>query len=116
MRTGIDPTVDFAFKRVFSKENEALLVHFLNAVLDPEPSHRIVSIETLSTVNDRHTEDDKLTVVDLRVRDSQGRRIIVEMQLVVTAAFRERSSITDAGTMPTSFRTGTTTRPSCRRS
>lgn len=90
MRTGIDPTVDYAFKRVFSKENEALLVHFLNAVLEPGPEHRIVSIDLLTTVNDRHTEDDKLTVVDLKVRDSAGRRIIIEMQLAVTRAFRER--------------------------
>jgi predicted transposase/invertase (TIGR01784 family) len=90
VRTGIDPTVDYAFKRVFSKENEALLVHFLNAVLEPPHEHRIVSIDVLATVNDRHVEDDKLTVVDLKVRDSAGRRIIIEMQLAVTRAFRER--------------------------
>lgn len=91
MRTGIDPTVDYAFKRVFAtEENAPLLIHFLNAVLEPEPSKRIVAIELLTTVNDRQTADDKVTLVDLRVRDSAGRHYIIEMQLVVTQAFRER--------------------------
>ena len=90
MRTGIDPTVDYAFKRVFSKENEALLIHFLNAILQPDSSRQIAGIDLITTVNDRHTEDDKLTIVDLKVRDTEGRRIIIEMQLAVTRAFRER--------------------------
>lgn len=91
MRTGIDPTVDYAFKRVFAtEENAPLLIHFLNAVLDPEPSKRVAAIDLLTTINDRQTADDKVTLVDLRVRDSSGRHFIIEMQLVVTQAFRER--------------------------
>lgn len=32
--TGIDPTVDFVFKRLFgTEENRDLLIHFLNSVL-----------------------------------------------------------------------------------
>ena len=54
MRTGIDPTVDYAFKRVFAtEENAPLLIHFLNAVLDPEPSKRVAAIDLLTTINDK---------------------------------------------------------------
>ena len=44
MLLGIDPKVDYAFKRVFGDERNAdILIHFLNAVLRlPVP---IVSIE-----------------------------------------------------------------------
>src|SRR5207249_4888715 len=91
MRTGIDPTVDFAFKRLFgTDENAPLLIHFLNAVLGGEGDRRILSVEFLTPIHDREADKDKLVIVDVRARDQTGRQIIVEMQVVVPKAFQER--------------------------
>jgi predicted transposase/invertase (TIGR01784 family) len=59
MILGIDPKVDFAFKRVFGDPRNAdILIHFLNAILRlPEP---IVSIEIMNPFSDKDFSDDKL--------------------------------------------------------
>lgn len=89
--TGIIPTVDFVFKRLFATEaNRDLLIHFLNGVTQFPEGHRIVSIEFVDPIAKRLAESDKLTIVDILVRDQSGRPIIIEMQMIVGAAFRER--------------------------
>jgi PD-(D/E)XK nuclease family transposase len=41
MIPGIDPRVDYAFKRVFGTEaNVPILIDFLHAILDPMPRRR----------------------------------------------------------------------------
>jgi hypothetical protein len=48
MVPGIDPKVDYAFKRLFGREaNQALAIHLLNAVLAP-PLERVVDLELLN--------------------------------------------------------------------
>jgi len=90
-QTGIVPTVDFVFKRLFAtEENAGILIHFLNGVLQFPESKRIRRIEFVTPVQDRETEDDKLTVVDVRVRDQSDRLLIIEMQVIITKAFCER--------------------------
>ena len=59
MPLGIDPTVDYAFKRLFADPaNKDLLIHLLNAVLDPSPP--IVDVEILNPFNEKDYADDKL--------------------------------------------------------
>lgn len=89
--TGIIPTVDFVFKRLFATEaNRELLIHFLNGVTQFPEGHRIVSVEFIDPTAKRSSESDKLTIVDILVRDQAGRSIIIEMQMIVGPAFRER--------------------------
>jgi len=58
MKTGINPKVDCVFKAIFGAEdNKDVLIHLLNAVLDPDPEHRIASVELLNPYNDRTFED-----------------------------------------------------------
>jgi predicted transposase/invertase (TIGR01784 family) len=88
---GIDPTIDYAFKRLFGREqNRALLIHLLNAVLDPSPAARVISIEILNPFNEKDTLDDKLSVVDIKARDQSGRQYDIEMQLLADRYFRGR--------------------------
>ncbi len=82
MGMGIKPTVDFAFKITFgSPENKRALIGLLNAVLNrPCP---IVDIEILNPFSYQEFEDDKLSVLDVRARDSTGCYFDIEMQVAV---------------------------------
>ena len=46
MQIGVDPKVDYAFKRVFGHENNTdILCSLLNAVLNPPADQRLVSAQ-----------------------------------------------------------------------
>ena len=82
MKHRIDPKVDCVFKALLgSEENRNLLVHFLNAVLIGELSSPITTVEILNPYNDREFLDDKLSVVDVKARDSRDQIYQVEIQL-----------------------------------
>jgi predicted transposase/invertase (TIGR01784 family) len=78
MIPGIDPKVDYAFKRLFGSVRNLSL---LNAVLRPPPDHRVVDLELLNPFTDKEALDDKLAVLDVKARDQAGRLFNVEMQL-----------------------------------
>src|SRR5262249_21730186 len=83
--------IDYAFKRLFGSEaNEPLLIHLLNAVLQPPPRERVTALEILNPFNDKEALDDKLSVVDIKARDQQGRQFNIEMQLLANAEFPQR--------------------------
>ena len=89
MPLGIDPKVDYAFKRVFGDQRNAdLLIHLVNSVLRlPDP---IVTIEILNPFNEKDLAEDKLAVLDIKARDQTGRLLNVEMQLALPRHFRGR--------------------------
>jgi predicted transposase/invertase (TIGR01784 family) len=83
MRPGIDPTVDYAFKKLFGSErNHDLLLSLLNAILQPSLEEILVGIEILNPFNDKETSEDKLSIVDIKARDLQGRQYHIEMQML----------------------------------
>ena len=89
MAIGIDPTVDFAFKRVLGNpEHTAITIHFLNAVLAGSP--RITHVEILNPILDQKTDDDKLAILDVRAQDDQGRWLNIEMQTATQVGLRQR--------------------------
>ncbi len=89
MMLGVDPKVDYAFKRLFGDERNAdILIHLLNAILKPVVP--IVSIEILNPFNEKDFAEDKLTVLDIKVRDQAGRQTGTEMQLLFPRHFRGR--------------------------
>jgi predicted transposase/invertase (TIGR01784 family) len=91
MVPGIDPKVDYAFKRLFGREpNRALSIHLLNAVLAPPPRGRVVDLDLLNPFNDKDRLDDKLSILDVKARDQTGRQFNVEMQLLASRYFRQR--------------------------
>ena len=91
MGTGIDPKVDYAFKRVFgSEENRNVLLHLLNALLEDSLPQKIREVELLNPFSDRDAENDKLSVLDIKARDEAGREYLIEMQLFTHASFPER--------------------------
>jgi predicted transposase/invertase (TIGR01784 family) len=89
MALGIDPTVDYAFKKLFGDpENSDLLIHLLNAVLKPDSP--IVKVELLNPFNDKEFIEDKLSVLDIKARDALGAWYNVEMQSNASRVLRQR--------------------------
>jgi predicted transposase/invertase (TIGR01784 family) len=88
---GIDPKVDYAFKRLFGVErNRHLLIDLIDAVLDSPPEYRIAEVELLNPFSEKEALDDRLTILDVKARDQSGRRFNVEMQMLPHTGFRER--------------------------
>jgi predicted transposase/invertase (TIGR01784 family) len=91
MATGIDPKVDYVFKRLFGEEDNALLlVDLLNAVLG-FPAGRVVSgVTLLNPFVASDYEEGKVPILDIRARDDPGRQFLLEMQQFVHAGFAKR--------------------------
>src|SRR5580700_6070944 len=91
MIPGLDPKVDYAFKKVFGSEaNTPVLLNLLDAVLKPPPDQRLVSVEILNPFNDKEAVDDKLSILDIKARDQQGRQYNVEMQMIGSGIYVQR--------------------------
>ena len=87
MTPGIDPKVDYAFKRVFGSEaNADLLQDLLESVL----GFALSVVEILNPFNEKETDNDKLSVLDVKAKDAAGRWFGVEMQMVAHAALVDR--------------------------
>ena len=79
----IDPNVDYAFKRVYGREeNRDVLGSILEAVLAGTEFGKVTDLEILNPFNERDTIDDKLSVVDVRARQKSGEVFNIEMQLL----------------------------------
>jgi len=82
MQHAIDPKIDCVFKALLGAEqNRNLLVHFLNAFLAQDLTEPLVSVEILNPYNDQECLTDKLSIVDVKARDSQERLYQIEIQL-----------------------------------
>ncbi len=91
MKHGIDPNVDCVFKAIFGKEeNKNLLIHFLNAVLEPKEGKAIKSVTIENPYNEKEFIGDKITIVDLRAVDEQGKIYQVEIQVSMHPYFTAR--------------------------
>ena len=87
----IDPKVDYAFKRVYGREeNRDVLESILEAVLAGTEFGSISDLEILNPFNERDTADDKLSIVDVRARRKSGEIFNVEMQLLSFKALPQR--------------------------
>jgi predicted transposase/invertase (TIGR01784 family) len=89
MKHKINPTVDCVFKAILgSEENKNILIHFLNAVL--EPDSLIKEIVLTNPYNEREFVSDKLTIVDVKATDGDGCHYQIEIQLVLHPAISAR--------------------------
>ena len=91
MILGVDPKIDYAFRKLFASQgNSVLLIDLLNAVLKPALDRRIVSVEILTPLNEKDIETDKETILDIKARDQAGRQYNVEMEMWPTATLPAR--------------------------
>ncbi len=91
MKHRIDPTVDCVFKALLgSEKHKNLLIHFLNAVLEPPAEERISEVIIIDPYNEREFETDRLSIVDVKAKDGAGNSYQIEIQAVVHPALPAR--------------------------
>ncbi|MFO0904673.1 MAG: Rpn family recombination-promoting nuclease/putative transposase [Pirellulales bacterium] len=89
MPLGIVPTVDYAFKRLFGDPNHSsVLLHLLNSVLAGE--FVVEQVQIVTPFLERDFQDDRLAILDLRIRDAQGRQYNLEMQTTAVESLPSR--------------------------
>ena len=86
----INPKIDFAFKKIFgSNESREILISFLNAMLYAgEPV--IEDLEIIDPYLAGQIFGSKDTYLDVKARISDGRTVIIEMQVLNVPAFGKR--------------------------
>jgi predicted transposase/invertase (TIGR01784 family) len=83
MKHPIDPKIDCVFKALLGRRrNRRLLRHFLNAMLAEELTAPLHTVEILNPYNAREFLTDKLSIVDVKAYDDQGRLYQIEIQLL----------------------------------
>ena len=88
-----DLTNDFLFKAVFGQEtNKKLTICLLNALLQLEGLKQITEIEILNPFNLQNYKEDKLSILDTRVKDATGNYYNIEMQVRNEEDFIKRFS------------------------
>ena len=86
-------TNDFLFKAVFGQEsNKKLTICLLNALLQLEGPNQIKEIEILNPFNAQNYKEDKLSILDTRVKDATGNCYNIEMQVRDEEDFLKRFS------------------------
>jgi predicted transposase/invertase (TIGR01784 family) len=91
MILGIDPKVDYAFKHLFGREsNQLILIDVLDSVLLPAPNEKIRELVILNPFNPKEALDDKLSILDIKARDQSGRQFNIEMQMLAYPAYDQR--------------------------
>ncbi len=86
-----DPKTDFVFKRIFGSEtHKDLLIALLNALLELDEAHEIVDLTYLPPEQTVPVAELKLSIVDVKCTDAQGRHYVVEMQVLNVEGFEKR--------------------------
>lgn len=103
----LDPKNDVAFRKVFGEEkHKRIPIDFLNAVLGLEGDTKIVDLEFLNLKQTPEIDARKESIVDVMVRDQQGIKYIVEMQVAKMEGFEKRAQYYAAKTYCAHFGKG----------
>ena len=87
----IDPRTDFAFKRIFgSEEGRDALVSMLNAVMGLQGEQAIDEVVLLDPYQPPAVAGLKRSFLDVKARDRQGTRYLIEMQVEPVREFAKR--------------------------
>ncbi len=90
MREYLNPRVDFAFKKLFgSEENKTILIAFINAILPLD--EQITDVEILNPYNQPARVGEKLSILDIKAVDKQGKRYNIEMQVTDQVHYNQRA-------------------------
>lgn len=83
MKHPIDPKVDCVFKALLgTEENKDLLTHFINATLASELQKPVTEVTLQDPHNSRESLSDKLSIVDAKAKDSEGKIFQIEIQIL----------------------------------
>jgi predicted transposase/invertase (TIGR01784 family) len=86
----LDPRIDIAFKKIFGvEENKDLLISLINSIVDPQDN--VVDITLLNPYNVQNFKTDKLSILDIKATNSEGKRFNIEMQITDEGDYSERA-------------------------
>ena len=88
--TRVIPRVDVAFKKIFgAEENKDLLISLINSIVSKED--QVVDLEIINPYNQKNFKKDKLSVLDIKAKDTSGQRYNIEMQVTDEADYDKRA-------------------------
>ena len=92
MNRYIDPTSDiFIIYLLGSPENKLILLDFINSVLSDSRFERIVDVEVKNPFNIKTFSYDKMSILDVKATDENGRVYDIEVQTYGNEIFINRS-------------------------
>ncbi|MDC0864786.1 Rpn family recombination-promoting nuclease/putative transposase [Rickettsiaceae bacterium] len=90
MTEKISPRIDIAFKKIFGvEENKDLLISFINSVVGEEDQVSYVTI--LNPYNPKNFKKDKLSILDIKAENEDGKRFNIEIQISDEADYDKRA-------------------------
>ena len=86
----INPRVDIAFKKIFGAEgNEDLLISLINSIVGPDD--QVSEVTLLNPYNEKSFREDKLSILDIKAKNLEGKRFNIEMQITDEADYDKRA-------------------------
>ncbi len=86
----LNPRIGPAFKKIFgSEENKDLLISFINSVVSKED--QVVDIELLNPYNSRNFAKDKISILDIKAKDTLGNYYNIEVQICDEGDYDKRA-------------------------
>ncbi|OQY08681.1 MAG: transposase [Fusobacteriia bacterium 4572_132] len=86
----INPRVDFAFKKLFGvEENKELLVDFINSIVSAED--KVSELTLLNPYNEKNFRNDKLSILDIKAKNINGKIYNIEMQITDQEYYNKRA-------------------------
>jgi predicted transposase/invertase (TIGR01784 family) len=86
----INPRVDFVFKKLFgTEENKDLLINLLNSIISE--ADQVKDLVIRNPYNAQNFKNEKLTILDIKAQDNQGKWFNVEMQIVDQDYYAQRA-------------------------
>ena len=86
----ISPRVDLAFKKIFGvEENKDLLISLINSIVGTEDQVKEVTL--LNPYNPKNFKQDKLSILDVKATNQDGKRFNIEIQISDEADYDKRA-------------------------
>jgi predicted transposase/invertase (TIGR01784 family) len=86
----ISPRVDLAFKKIFGvEENKDLLISLINSIVGTED--QVSEITLLNPYNPKNFKQDKLSILDVKATNQDGKRFNIEIQISDEADYDKRA-------------------------
>ncbi len=86
----ITPRVDIAFKKIFGvEENKDLLISLINSIVGRED--QVSDVTLLNPYNPKNFKTDKLSILDIKATNQDGKRFNIEIQISDEADYDKRA-------------------------
>lgn len=90
MTERISPRIDIAFKKIFGvEENKDLLISLINSIVSNED--QVADVTLLNPYNPKNFKQDKLSILDIKAKGTDGKRFNIEIQISDEADYDKRA-------------------------